>query len=81
MTPALRSQEETNAIAIEENEEIVRTTNFSALLMDNQTLSKLSIGFAYTKGSKEKAYDEVFNQGVKKAPGPVHLNFRALHLL
>ena len=81
VTPALKSQDGSIAVTIEEKENLVRIASFPTPPSDDQEPLESIPGEAYNEVSKELVYRAIHLQSGKKAPGPDRINFRAIRLL
>ncbi|POS88401.1 hypothetical protein EPUL_000062 [Erysiphe pulchra] len=81
VTLALKSQDGSIAVSIEEKENFVRVASFPTPPSDDQEPPEAIPGEAYNEVSKEVFYKAIYLQSVKKAPGPDRINFRAIRLL
>lgn len=81
VTPALKSEDGSIAVTIEEKENLIRTASFPTPPSDDQEPPENIPGEAHNEVNKELVYRAIHLQSVKKAPVPDRINFRVIRLL
>lgn len=81
VTPALYDSDCSIAVTVEEKEEMIRSASSTAPPVDTQKTPASYSGTAYKMVTEKILQQALYQQYIKKAPGPDQINFCALWLL
>lgn len=81
ITPVLKGQNGSMAVAIEDEKDLAREFNFPVSPSDDQELPELTPGEEYKTINMDLLHKALSHQSARKAPSPDRINFHAIHII